>query len=256
MSDLPTNSQIKIGSKVAVEKKEDQGTGKLAHGIVKRKLTSSNVHPHGIKVELEDGNVGRVKKTLSETSPVSKATSETVSKFDVTIPKDEDTWNEFKSTFQYDLQEETFRNNGNIVAADARRNDRKKLRDDIRKEISITVSAFTNQDGGRLFVGVNDDSTVLGLDRDLKEYQGSKDKFKLAIIDSLKTFLKNTAFIAKLKFEFVNADNKEYFIITVPKSTEPVYLHFSNIQETYVRVQNSSQKFNTEEFLKHCKDRF
>ena len=256
MSDLPTNDQIKIGSKVDIETKEDQGSGKLTEGIVKTKLTSSKTHPHGIKVELEDGNVGRVKKTLSETSPVSKATSETVSKFDVTIPKDEDTWNEFKSTFQYDLQEETFRNNGNIVAADARRNDRKKLRDDIRKEISITVSAFTNQDGGRLFVGVNDDSTVLGLDRDLKEYQGSKDKFKLTIIDSLKTFLKNTAFIAKLKFEFVNADNKEYFIITVPKSTEPVYLHFSNIQEAYVRVQNSSQKFNTEEFLKHCKDRF
>jgi len=259
MTDLPTNDQIIIGSKVGIEKKEDQGTGKLTEGIVKKKLTSSTTHPHGIKVALEDGNVGRVKKILSKSSQKltsASLTSEDLSKTHLLIPKDEDTLNEFKSTFQYDLQEETFRNNGNNEAADARRNDRKKIRDDIRKEISITVSAFTNQDGGRLFVGVNDDSTVLGLDRDFKEYQGSKDKFKLAIIDSLKTFLKNTAFIAKLKFEFVNSDNKEYFIITVPKSTEPVYLHFSNIQETYVRVQNSSQKFNTEEFLKHCKDRF
>ena len=259
MSDLPTGNQIIIGSKVGIEKKEDQGTGKLTEGIVKKKLTSSTTHPHGIKVALEDGNVGRVKKILSKSSQKLKSaslTSEDLIKTHILIPKDEDTLNEFKSTFQYDLKEETFRNNGNIVAADARRNNRKKLRDDIRKEISITVSAFTNQDGGRLFIGVNDDSSVLGLDRDLKEYQGSKDKFKLATIDSLKTFLKNTAFIAKLKFEFVNADNKEYFIITVPKSTEPVYLHFSNIQEAYVRVQNSSQKFNTEEFLKHCKDRF
>ena len=256
MSDLPTNSQIKIGSKVAIEKKEDQGTGKLTHGIVKRKLTSSNVHPHGIKVELEDGNVGRIKKILSETSPVSKATSETVSKMDVTIPKDEDTWNEFKSTFQYDLQEETFRNEGKIDAADARKNDQKKIRDDIQKEVAITVSAFANQEGGRLFVGVGDDSSVLGLERDLTYYNQSKDRFKLAIVDSLKKFLKNNAFIAKLKFEFTNAGNDEYLIILVPKSTEPVYLHFSNIQEAYVRIQNRSQKFNTEEFLKHCKDRF
>ena len=55
MSDLPSNDQIKIGSKVAIEKKEDQGTGKLTEGIVKAKLTSSKTHPHGIKVELEDG---------------------------------------------------------------------------------------------------------------------------------------------------------------------------------------------------------
>ena len=48
MSDLPSNDQIKIGSKVAIETKEDQGTGKLTEGIVKAKLTSSKIHPHGI----------------------------------------------------------------------------------------------------------------------------------------------------------------------------------------------------------------
>ena len=283
MSDLPTNDQIKIGSKVAIEKKEDQGTGKLTEGVVKTKLTKSKTHPYGIKVELEDGNVGRVQKILSELvsdnsqsirskiydklkntsldelskdSRDSDSSLKNLDRIDITIPKDEDTWNEFKSTFQYDLKEEIFRKNRKIEAADARRDDQKKIRDDLQKEISITVSAFANKEGGRLFVGVNDDSSVLGLERDLKFYHQSKDKFKLAITGSLKNFLKNNAFLAKLKFKFVNTDDKEYFIILVPESTEPVYLHFSNIQEAYVRIQNSSQKFNTEEFLKHCKNRF
>lgn len=55
-------SHIKIGAAVKVVQKQDQGTGKLTEGIVKRILTNSAAHPHGIKVMLEDGTVGRVKE--------------------------------------------------------------------------------------------------------------------------------------------------------------------------------------------------
>lgn len=55
-------ADIKIGMKVKVVKKEDQRTGKLTEGIVSRILTNSSTHPHGIKVKLEDGTVGRVKE--------------------------------------------------------------------------------------------------------------------------------------------------------------------------------------------------
>lgn len=57
-------SDIKIGGRVLVVKKEDQRTGKLTEGIVKRHLTNSSVHPRGIKVILEDGVVGRVQKII------------------------------------------------------------------------------------------------------------------------------------------------------------------------------------------------
>jgi uncharacterized repeat protein (TIGR03833 family) len=53
---------IKIGMKVEVVLKKDQRTGALTGGIVKRILTKSATHPHGIKVELESGQVGRVKR--------------------------------------------------------------------------------------------------------------------------------------------------------------------------------------------------
>lgn len=53
---------IKIGSKVMVVEKQNQRNGKLTEGIVQRILTNSQNHPHGIKVMLEDGTVGRVKE--------------------------------------------------------------------------------------------------------------------------------------------------------------------------------------------------
>jgi uncharacterized repeat protein (TIGR03833 family) len=56
---------IKTGQRVAIVLKEDQRTGVLTEGIVQNLLTKSPTHPHGIKVRLTDGKVGRVKKVLS-----------------------------------------------------------------------------------------------------------------------------------------------------------------------------------------------
>jgi uncharacterized repeat protein (TIGR03833 family) len=55
---------IKIGSRVRIVEKKNQPTGKLTDGTVRRILTSSNNHPHGIKVQLESGSVGRVKEIV------------------------------------------------------------------------------------------------------------------------------------------------------------------------------------------------
>ena len=57
---------IKPGRKVAIVLKQDQRSGRLNEGIVKNILTNSPSHPHGIKVRLEDGQVGRVKTILEK----------------------------------------------------------------------------------------------------------------------------------------------------------------------------------------------
>ena len=291
MADLPANDEIKIGSKVAIEKKEDQGTGKLTEGIVKAKLTSSKTHPHGIKVELEDGQVGRVKQLLDIGNKIKISKSETFEDGILTedyakegpgeeyvshvrisvggepssnnsfdndrpIPKNEDAYTEFKSTFQHDLKEEVLRKSGKIEDADTRKNAQKSIRHNIRKEISLTLAAFANNDGGRLFIGINDDSSILGLDKDLEECGGTVDKLQLTIMDSLKNFLKDNSFLSKLKLEFAASDDKRYLIITAPAATQPIIVHDSNDEEMYVRIQNRSQKFTATEFIKYCKDRF
>ena len=55
-------ANIKPGLRVSIVLKADQRSGKLTEGIVKDILTNSPVHPHGIKVRLESGQVGRVKE--------------------------------------------------------------------------------------------------------------------------------------------------------------------------------------------------
>ena len=55
-------ADVRIGAEVAIVLKQDQRSGKLTEGVVKDILTRSSDHPHGIKVRLEDGQVGRVKK--------------------------------------------------------------------------------------------------------------------------------------------------------------------------------------------------
>ncbi|MCM3121788.1 YwbE family protein [Mesobacillus sp. AQ2] len=62
--DGKNRNDIKPGLKVNIVLKADQKTGKLTQGVVKDLLTNSGTHPHGIKVRLEDGQVGRVKEIL------------------------------------------------------------------------------------------------------------------------------------------------------------------------------------------------
>ena len=64
--DGQTRSNIQRGLKVRVVEKQNQRTGKLTVGIVRRILTNSPHHPHGIKVMLDNGIVGRIKEIVTD----------------------------------------------------------------------------------------------------------------------------------------------------------------------------------------------
>jgi len=55
-------SEVRPGLRVSIVLKHDQRTGKLTEGVVREILTNSPAHPHGIKVRLETGEVGRIKE--------------------------------------------------------------------------------------------------------------------------------------------------------------------------------------------------
>ena len=61
MSDGTKRVDIQVGQKVSIVLKQDQRSGKLTEGVVRDILTKSSTHPHGIKVRLNNGLVGRVK---------------------------------------------------------------------------------------------------------------------------------------------------------------------------------------------------
>ena len=63
-NNIPSRNKISVGAMVQIVQKQDQRTGVLTDGTVKRILTSSSVHPHGIKVELDSGKIGRVQNLI------------------------------------------------------------------------------------------------------------------------------------------------------------------------------------------------
>jgi uncharacterized repeat protein (TIGR03833 family) len=69
---IPKRSDLRPGLRVQIVEKQNQRTGVLSAGVVARILTKSPTHPHGIKVMLEDGRVGRVQSVEpSEARPLS-----------------------------------------------------------------------------------------------------------------------------------------------------------------------------------------
>jgi uncharacterized repeat protein (TIGR03833 family) len=62
-----TRADIRPGLEVEVVKKEDQRMGRTTRGVVREILTNSPRHPHGIKVRLESGEVGRVRRIIGDT---------------------------------------------------------------------------------------------------------------------------------------------------------------------------------------------
>lgn len=64
MSSGQQRANIRVGQRVSIVLKADQRTGQRTEGVVRDILTSSAFHPHGIKVRLQDGQVGRVQETL------------------------------------------------------------------------------------------------------------------------------------------------------------------------------------------------
>jgi uncharacterized repeat protein (TIGR03833 family) len=73
--DGKNRKDIKPGLRVRITQKQDQHSGRLTSGIVKDVLTKSTYHPHGIKVRLETGEVGRVQEMV-ETSRQVEATDQ------------------------------------------------------------------------------------------------------------------------------------------------------------------------------------
>ncbi len=65
MSNVNLRKNIIVGSKVRIVEKQHQKTGKLTDGIIKKILTNSSKHTYGIKVLLNNGEIGRVKEIIS-----------------------------------------------------------------------------------------------------------------------------------------------------------------------------------------------
>ena len=247
MAGFPRRDELKIGLKVEIETKKDQGTGRLTAGVLDKILTGGMSHPYGIKVRLQDGQVGRVKK-IAGSAPTkgpqtgaaagavpAGSTRPVVDLNKKPIPKTEDTHHEFKEFYQYDEKLERFSG----LKGDVERKAIDGITRSVRKRFATAVCSFGNDDsGGFVYLGIRADGTIAGLERDMKlgKFEDYNDSFANHITDTLDDFLKDRVFIiSDIKIKFRCVDGKTICIVQVLPASRPLYLHDKNNQQFYVR---------------------
>ena len=249
---VPKRSDIAAGDEVGIETKADQGTGRITTGVVEAILTSSEEHPHGIKVRLRDGSVGRVKSLGGSSQPSAKF----VNLASKQIPTTEDSNNEFKEFYQYDREIEKLAG----LADKERRVAVEAKKAASRERVATAVCAMGNKDGGFVYVGVRDDGTPVGLqeDLDLQNFADYKDSLANHMADTFKSLIKDDAFVlSKLRMEFLDVGGASVCIVQVLPSDRPLFLHSSRGKEFYVRgVAPRSERLDGPEMARYLSERF
>lgn len=256
MADYPARDRIIIGNTVLVETKENQGTGKFTKGIVDSILTRSQSHPHGIKVKLQDGSIGRVKKVLAETGRKQSEKPNDFKKIEeIVIPKVEDRYNEFKEFYQYDESIESLPNNSEKSRTI------EKIKFDVRRRLATAICSFGNsRDAGSVYVGIKSDGEISGLEKDMKlgGFKNHEDDLANHMRDTLGKFLGNKAFLASnIYIMFKEMDGKIVCVIRVKPSNVPIYVRVSKEKMFFTRgFAPRAEKLDPEEQASYIKDRF
>lgn len=144
------------------------------------------------------------------------------------IQKGESDFTEFKSSLRWDYRQNQIN---------------KKLEYVVIK----TISAFLNSEGGRLIIGIDDNSKILGLTNDYKTFsKKSKDGFLLKM-DQLISLFFGGEFHQFLSVSIEQIDNKDICIVEISKSNIPVYIKSNGKEEFYIRASASSQPLGLRE---------
>jgi predicted RNA-binding protein with RPS1 domain len=123
-----------------------------------------------------------------------------------------------------------------------------------------TLVAFANSKGGTLFIGVDDDGNILGLDNDYGEIgSGNRDEFRKKFDEFIDNYIGNY-FFSLISTEIESVDRKEIFIVNVKPADEEVFLlkndKKQNCCDFYIRRQSSSVKLIDKELINYYKTRY
>ena len=160
------------------------------------------------------------------------------------IEDGENTNVEFKSTLRYDSNTE-------------------KINKALEEVIMKSIAAFSNTEGGRLFIGITNDGEIIGLEHDYSTLrQPNRDFFELHLRTLIETYYGNAFSAEGIRIDFVTHEGKDICIVYIRKGREPVYTKITNKQgakeeKFYIRVGNSSREIaNASEIIAYVKKHF
>ena len=144
------------------------------------------------------------------------------------IKDGENDYVEFKSSLRWDFEQ------GNV----------NKLMEYV---IGKTIAAFMNSEGGKLFIGVNDDGEILGIEKDCQTLKNkNKDGFLLQLTQVINQYL-GKEFNQYVGVKITKLNDKEVCIVTVAGSAMPVFVQNAGKEEFYIRASASSQPMSIRE---------
>lgn len=244
---------ITSGMEVKIEKQRDLGT--YVNGIIAEVISKSD-HPQGLFVKLTSGEKGRAKEILSS-NIISLATDSDHQTKEYRI-EPESSKIEYKEHFIYYHNEMSQPN----------------LKWVVEHSIYKSIAAFANGEGGKLIIGIHDNGTIFGLEKDYEELQKIKEKNPKSIYkpdrDGMELKIKNDCahyfpnqkeivldFINKISFPRIK--NLEICVIEVsPTYENPLVMYDRDSSQDnkkgplfYVRKGNSSENYRAEEFLQY-----
>lgn len=114
----------------------------------------------------------------------------------------------------------------------------------LQEVVAKTIAGIMNCEGGILLIGVADDGTVIGIERDLKTLRKPDlDGYQLALTDIIKTYL-GLEYVPYIRPQFEATKGKYVCIVRVRASPRPVFLNRGNNNEFWVRMGNSTRKLD------------
>lgn len=158
---------------------------------------------------------------------------------DTLIEMDESIQLEFKSSFQWDIEQNCKNKN-------------------LRNEVIKTVAAFNNTEGGYLLIGINDEKKIVGLEKDYSSFRGkqNKDVFLQTLTHEIENKISKD-FAARVDVKFYNLESKDVCRIKVNSGIEPVWVKENKDTEVfYIRLQNLTKAFSPSESVKYIKKKW
>lgn len=153
-------------------------------------------------------------------------------KIDSYLEKGENERIEYKSSLRWDTKQ----NNVNKI---------------LEKVIAKSIAGFLNTDGGTLLIGVRDDGSIYGIEKDIETLnRRDLDGFQQSLIQLIQNFL-GINFTKYVHINFEKKDEKTVCIINVEHSPKPVFLKYKSNQEFYIRAGNTTKPLNPKEMLEY-----
>lgn len=256
---------IKTGLTVEIFLKEDRSGKNPVQGVVSEILTHSSFHPHGIMVRLEDGNIGRVNKVVSEinpSTPVKKPIKPKEIDFGDLVKNGENEFVEFKSSALWSK----FLTDEQMKGPTASREVRAFGREASKAIIAKAISGFLNTHGGHLVIGLKENKTqdpdeIIGIESEFGKLDDQcTDGYRRMIVDSIirKYFHPDiyNHFSDNIKITFPEIDSKILCWINISKSDVPAFVTIQKNDYFFIRMDAETRELDGKQMVEYCAKRF